>query len=79
MWVIFMFILLLDLKYDAIQGTRDNTVPPRYGPEILSLLPQATYNRSKLVSFEGAGHDLTLSHGHEVARRMLEFFEKKTK
>ena len=79
MWVIVIFLLLLELNYDAIQGTRDNTVPPRYGPEILSLLPPATYNRSKLVLFEGAGHDLYLSHGHEVARYMLEFFEKKTK
>lgn len=58
-----------------MQGTRDNTVHPRYAPLIFSHLPPATRARSKLVTLEGAGHDLTISHGNDVVREMVEFFD----
>ncbi|KAF8076921.1 Alpha/Beta hydrolase protein [Lyophyllum atratum] len=63
----------------VIHGTKDNTVNPRYGPLILTLLPPATRERSRLITFEGAGHDLTISHHEAVSQAMLEFFQMKKK
>ncbi|RDB19990.1 hypothetical protein Hypma_013074 [Hypsizygus marmoreus] len=60
-----------------IHGTKDNTVNPRYAPIILTLLPPVTRARSKLITLEGAGHDLTISHAEEVTRAMLDFLEGK--
>ncbi|KAG6839277.1 hypothetical protein C0991_004176 [Blastosporella zonata] len=58
----------------VVHGTNDQTVNTRYAPLILSLLPPTTRERSRLITFDGAGHDLTISHGKEVAQAMLEFF-----
>jgi len=60
-----------------IHGTKDNTMRSRYAPLIFSLLPPATRSRSKLIMLEGAGHDLTVSHGAEVVTAMLEFSKSK--
>ncbi|KAG6887168.1 hypothetical protein C0995_000748 [Termitomyces sp. Mi166 len=58
----------------VIHGTNDNTVNARYSSQIISLLPELTRNRSRLVTFEGAGHDVTISHSREVTQAMSEFF-----
>ncbi|PFH46559.1 hypothetical protein AMATHDRAFT_183280 [Amanita thiersii Skay4041] len=58
-----------------IHGTHDQTVPPKYAPQILSLLPSSTQSRSKLITIEGGGHDLTLSHAKQVQTLLSDFFE----
>jgi len=63
----------------VIHGTKDNTVNPRYSSLILKLLPPTARERSQLVTIEGAGHDLTISHADEVAQAMLDFFQAKKK
>ena len=60
-----------------IHGTRDNTVNPRYAPQILELLPPETRRGSKLVMVEGAGHDLTLTHPERIGGAMWAWFEGK--
>ncbi|KAG6816219.1 hypothetical protein H0H87_007669 [Tephrocybe sp. NHM501043] len=59
----------------VIHGTDDRTVNARYAPLILSLLPSSTRERSHLLTFNGAGHDLTISHSQEVTQAMLDFFK----
>ncbi|KAK7445077.1 hypothetical protein VKT23_014939 [Stygiomarasmius scandens] len=44
-----------------IHGTRDNTVPYKYASEIQSLVVESGCH-SEIVTIEGAGHDLTVSH-----------------
>ena len=60
-----------------MQGTEDITVNPKYAPLILSMLPPDTRARSKLISVDGAGHDLTVSHCTLVADSLIAFFEGK--
>ncbi|KIK00540.1 hypothetical protein K443DRAFT_679111 [Laccaria amethystina LaAM-08-1] len=60
-----------------IHGTEDVTVNPKYAPLILSMLPSDTRARSKLISVDGAGHDLTVSHCTLVADSLTAFFEGK--
>ncbi|KAF8627946.1 hypothetical protein AX17_006099 [Amanita inopinata Kibby_2008] len=56
-----------------IHGTDDKTVPPRYAPLILSLLPPSARTHSELITVEGAGHDLTLSHPQLVSTVVADF------
>ncbi|KAK7445075.1 hypothetical protein VKT23_014937 [Stygiomarasmius scandens] len=44
-----------------IHGTKDNTVPYKYASEIQSLVVESGCH-SEIVTIEGAGHDLTVSH-----------------
>lgn len=55
-----------------LQGTEDTTVHPRYSPLIAALLPASTHK--KLVTIEGAGHDVTVSHPKDVNNELLTFF-----
>lgn len=50
------------------QGTDDKVVPYRYASRIQTLIPHA-----ELVTIEGGPHDITLTHGDEVSRALLEF------
>ncbi|KIK70862.1 hypothetical protein GYMLUDRAFT_32931 [Collybiopsis luxurians FD-317 M1] len=43
-----------------IHGTNDDSIPYKYASLIQSILPQNC--RSKIVTIEGGGHDLTISH-----------------
>ncbi|KDQ63984.1 hypothetical protein JAAARDRAFT_27662 [Jaapia argillacea MUCL 33604] len=52
-----------------VWGTADNTVPYKYASQFTSLLPT-----SSLVTIEGGGHDLTLSHPERVSDALLGFF-----
>ncbi|KAH8092510.1 alpha/beta-hydrolase [Cristinia sonorae] len=52
-----------------IWGTEDNVVPYHYAARVQTLLSSA-----KLITIEGAKHDLTLSHGSEIARHLVDFF-----
>ncbi|KAK2459954.1 hypothetical protein APHAL10511_008039 [Amanita phalloides] len=56
-----------------IHGTHDKTVPLKYASKILSLLPQATREKSDLITVEGAGHDLTLSHSSLINDLLVDF------
>ncbi|KAF8165947.1 Alpha/Beta hydrolase protein [Crassisporium funariophilum] len=59
-------------KVLIIHGTKDNTVHPKYATRIANLLPQST--EKKLVTVEGAGHDVTVSHATEVGGALADFF-----
>jgi pimeloyl-ACP methyl ester carboxylesterase len=48
------------------QGTADDLVPPAWGPQLAALIPGA-----ELVSYEGEGHMIALSHRAEIVRRRL--------
>jgi len=49
------------------------TVPPKYSPLIAALLPAST--QKKLVTVEGASHDLPVSHPKDLNDELLAFFE----
>jgi pimeloyl-ACP methyl ester carboxylesterase len=54
------------------QGTEDSTVDPKYSPLIAALLPAGT--QKKLITIEGAGHGLTVSHSKDVSDELSAFF-----
>ena len=60
-----------------VQGTEDITVNLKYAPLISSMLPSDTCARSKLMSVDSAGHDLTVSHCTLVTDLLMAFFEGK--
>lgn len=62
---------LLELD-NFFKGTKDVTVHPKYSPLIAALLPAST--QKKLVTLEGAGHDVTLSHSNDVTDELSAFF-----
>jgi pimeloyl-ACP methyl ester carboxylesterase len=68
--VIFLFLVFWKMII-VFQGTKDNTVPPKYSPMIATLLPAST--QKKLITVEGAGHDLTVSHSKDVNDGLLAF------
>ncbi|KAF5354596.1 hypothetical protein D9758_011185 [Tetrapyrgos nigripes] len=55
-----------------IHGTKDNTVPYKYAAQIQSLV-NASGCDAQLVTIEGAGHDLTVSHPDEIVQNMTKF------
>jgi pimeloyl-ACP methyl ester carboxylesterase len=55
-----------------LQGTKDVTVHPKYFPLIAALLPAGT--QKKLITVDGAGHDVTLSHSDDVNGELSDFF-----
>ncbi|TCD65971.1 hypothetical protein EIP91_001963 [Steccherinum ochraceum] len=57
-------------KILLIWGTRDSVVPYHYAARV-----QALISESKLVTIDGAKHDLTLSHAGQVVKHLLAFFE----
>ena len=77
MYVFRSITFLSSSQLYIIQGTEDITVNPKYAPLILSMLPPDTRARSKLISVDGAGHDLTVSHCTLVADSLIAFFEGK--
>jgi pimeloyl-ACP methyl ester carboxylesterase len=52
-----------------IHGTADTTVPYKYAARTSMLIPDAT-----LLTFDGAGHDLAVSHAIEVSAALVRFF-----
>ncbi|KAF8334855.1 Alpha/Beta hydrolase protein [Amanita rubescens] len=58
-----------------VHGTDDQTVPSRYSSKILSLLPPSTRAKSEVITVEGAGHDLTLSHSPLINELLADFFK----
>ncbi|KAI0032039.1 alpha/beta-hydrolase [Vararia minispora EC-137] len=56
-----------------IWGTSDNTVPYKHAGTMHRIIP-----RSQLVTVEGGGHDLTISHPETVNKALLRLFETKT-
>lgn len=52
---------------DVWQGSTDELVPPSWGAEIARRLP-----RGELVSLEGEGHMIGITHRADVMRRLLE-------
>ncbi|KAF8702342.1 hypothetical protein AX14_014407 [Amanita brunnescens Koide BX004] len=59
----------------VVHGTDDKTVPLKYSSKIFSLLPQSTRAQSELITVEGAGHDLTLSHSPLINELLADFFK----
>ncbi|ESK84499.1 alpha beta hydrolase [Moniliophthora roreri MCA 2997] len=65
-----------DRRLLIIHGTADNTVAYRYASKIQSLLPRANGTKalkgcySKIVTIEGGGHDLTISHSQEIVEHI---------
>jgi len=57
----------------VIHGTNDKTVSPKYGPKILSLLPNSTRAQSEIYTVQGAGHDLTLTHAPLINKLLVDF------
>jgi pimeloyl-ACP methyl ester carboxylesterase len=55
------------------QGTSDNTVPYKHAGVMHRIVP-----RSELITIDGGGHDLTISHPDTINNALLRFFEKKT-
>ncbi|KZP09929.1 alpha/beta-hydrolase [Athelia psychrophila] len=53
-----------------IHGTADWTVPYKHTATIRALIPHA-----HLVTVDGAGHDLTVTHSDVVTDSLLSFFE----
>lgn len=51
------------------QGTRDSVVPYRTAARVRTYVPGA-----ELVTIEGGGHDITISHPREVGDALLRFF-----
>jgi len=58
-----------DRKILLIWGTADNTVPYKYAARIQELLPQ-----SELITVQGGGHDLTVSHPETIVSAFTRFF-----
>ncbi|KAI9513236.1 Alpha/Beta hydrolase protein [Russula earlei] len=56
-------------KILLIWGTADNAVPYKYAPRIQRLLPQ-----SELITVEGGGHDLAVSHPETIVSVFTRFF-----
>ncbi|PPQ92752.1 hypothetical protein CVT25_003861 [Psilocybe cyanescens] len=59
-----------------LHGTKDTTVHPKYATLISDLLPSGV--KQKLITFEGAGHDLSVSHPVEVATALLDLLDGKS-
>ncbi|VDB99755.1 unnamed protein product [Peniophora sp. CBMAI 1063] len=55
-----------------IWGTDDDTVPYRHAGVMNKMIP-----RSKLVTIDGAGHDLTIAHPEVVGGALADFFKAK--
>ncbi|KAF5385411.1 hypothetical protein D9757_005387 [Collybiopsis confluens] len=51
-----------------IHGTTDNTVPYKYAKMIESALPR--HCRSEIVTIDGGGHDLTISHPNFLVKEI---------
>lgn len=56
----------------SVQGTDDDTVPYRHAGLMNNTIP-----RSKLVTIDGAGHDLTIAHPEIVGGALADFFKAK--
>ena len=52
------------------KGTNDEDAPYKYAGVINNLVP-----RSKLITIEGGGHDLTLEQPEVINRELVNFFE----
>ncbi|KAK7038729.1 hypothetical protein VNI00_010614 [Paramarasmius palmivorus] len=69
-------------KLLIIHGTADNTVPYRYAAKIQSLLPRPNDTEtlkgchSKVVTIEGGGHDLTISHSKEIVEAIVKWAKR---
>jgi hypothetical protein len=64
------------------QGTHDRTVPYSYALEIQSLIREGAKASSsnaecKLLTLEGAGHELVLDRAEEVGAALIEWFADK--
>lgn len=57
--------VLLSL-FVSLQGTKDKTVPAKYSTRIMKLLPKEA--KAKLVTVEGAGHDVNISNSEVVTQ-----------
>ncbi|ETW84168.1 hypothetical protein HETIRDRAFT_146780 [Heterobasidion irregulare TC 32-1] len=57
-----------------IWGTADNTVPYKYAAQMQSLVPQ-----SELITIQGGGHDLTVSHSETISVALVRFFQQNKK
>lgn len=57
-----------DRKALLIWGTADHTVPYKYATRIQKLLPH-----SELITVEGGGHDLTVSHPETIVSALMRF------
>ncbi|KAF4619496.1 hypothetical protein D9613_004744 [Agrocybe pediades] len=57
----------------VLHGTKDRTVNPKYASQITALLPQSS--KKKLITIDGAGHDLSVSHGLEVSEALLDLLD----
>lgn len=57
----------VQVPVDVWQGTADELVPPAWGAEIAEHLPAA-----ELVSLEGEGHMIGITHRGEILRRLVQ-------
>ncbi|KAL4076454.1 Alpha/Beta hydrolase protein [Scleroderma yunnanense] len=57
-----------------IHGTADQTVPYKYASKIQGLVPHL-----ELMTIEGCGHDLTITHASEVSYLLLRFLSSNNK
>ena len=71
MYIVIFYLVLWKLTI-FLQGTNDSTVHPKYSPQIAALLPASTHK--KLITIEGAGHDVTVSHWKDVSDGLSAFF-----
>ena len=68
----FPFITSIHLDVSTYQGTEDRTVPYKYAARIQELLPQ-----SELITIQGGGNDLTVSHPETIVSAFTRFFGSK--
>lgn len=54
-----------------VWGTQDTVVPYRYAARVQALIPQA-----RLVTLEGARHDLTVTRAPEIVDELVAFFSE---
>ena len=67
--------LFLYIELFFLQGSNDSTVHPKYSPQIAALLPDGT--QKKLITIDGAGHGVTVSHSKDVIDELSAFFRVK--
>ncbi|KAF5321671.1 hypothetical protein D9619_000208 [Psilocybe cf. subviscida] len=60
-----------------VHGTKDRTVPPKYSTRIMKHLPKDA--KAKLITVEGAGHDVNISDSEVVAQAILGLLSTPTK
>ncbi|KAF8967472.1 Alpha/Beta hydrolase protein [Flammula alnicola] len=56
-----------------LHGTKDVTVKPKYASQIAELLPVGA--KKKLVTIDGAGHDLSVSHAMQVSDELADLLD----